>query len=145
MEVLLIEIYGRNKNSPTLICIAYQPSSIGTEKLEWLEKFEALMTNIYTSWNGIFILTGDFNIDLLNSYKESTKRYKYILLMCSLQQDVTKPTRKGKTLIDHICNNIPSKLIHGGVIYTDEISDHDCSYTIFNIKKERFEPRYKYI
>ena len=27
----------------------------------------------------------------------------------------------------------------------DEISDHDTSYGIFNIKKERYQPRYKYI
>ena len=45
----------------------------------------------------------------------------------------------------HICCNIPSKLIHGDVIYMDEISDHDCPYMIFNIKKVRFQPRYKYI
>ena len=30
----------------------------------------------------------------------------------SLQQHVTKPTRKGKTLIDHISSNISYKLIH---------------------------------
>ena len=58
---------------------------------------------------------------------------------------MTKPTRKGKNLIDHIFSNIPSKLIHSDLIYTHEISDHDCPYTIFNIKKERFKPRYKYI
>ena len=97
------------------------------------------MTDIYTSWNATLILTCDFNMDLLNSCKESTKRYKDILHMFSLQQ------QKGKTLTDHICSNIPSKLIHGDVIYTDVISDHDCPNTIFNIKKERFEPRYKYI
>lgn len=28
---------------------------------------------------------------------------------------------------------------------TDEISDHDTPYVIVNIKKERYEPRYKYI
>ena len=58
---------------------------------------------------------------------------------------MTKPTRKGKNLIDHIFSNIPSKLIHSDLIYTHEISDHDCPYTIVNIKKERFKPRYKYI
>ena len=70
---------------------------------------------------------------------------KDVLHMFSLQQHVTKSTRKDKILNDHICSNIPSKLIHVGVIYTDEYSDHDCPYTIFNIKKERFEQRYKYI
>ena len=49
----------------------------------------------------------------------------------------------GKTLTDH--SNIPSKLIHGDVIYTDEISGHNCPYTIFNIKKEKSESRFKYI
>ena len=56
---------------------------------------------------------------------------------------MTKPTRKDKTLIDHISSNIPNKTIYSDVIYTDEISDHDTSYAIFNIKKERYEPRYK--
>ena len=63
--------------------------------------------------------------------------------MFSLQDHVTKPTRKGKNLIYHISSNIPSKLIYGDLIYTDEISDHDCPYTIFNVKKERFEPCYR--
>ena len=31
------------------------------------------------------------------------------------------------------------------VIKTDEISDHDLSYIIINIRKQRFQPRYKYI
>ena len=146
LEILLIEILSRNRNSPTLICVAYQPgSSIKAEKLECLEKFEALMTDINTFWNVTLILTGDFNIDLLKSFKESTKSYEDILHMFSLQQHATKPTRKGKTLINYICSNIPSKLINGDVIYTDEISDHDCPYTSFNIKKERFQLCYKYI
>ena len=35
--------------------------------------------------------------------------------------------------------------MHNDVIYTDEISDHDTPFAILNIKKERYEPRYKYI
>ena len=50
-----------------------------------------------------------------------------------------------KTLIDYICSNVPNKLIHNDVIYTDEISDHDTPLVILNIKKERYEPRHKYI
>ena len=130
LEFLLIEIHVRNKKSPTLICLAYQSSSVKAEKLQWLEKYEALLTDIYAFRNGTLILTGDFNIDLLNSCKELTKRYGDILCSFSLQQHVTKPTRKGKTFIDHI----PSKLIHADVTFTDEISDHDCSVTIFKTK-----------
>ena len=38
-----------------------------------------------------------------------------------------------------------NKLLHTDVLMTDEISDYDTPYGIFNIKKERYEPRYKYI
>ena len=77
LEVLIIEIRRRNKNSLTFICVAYQPRLIEEEKLDWFEKFEALMTDIHTSWNATLTLTDDFNIDLLNSCKESTKRKSY--------------------------------------------------------------------
>ena len=106
-------------------------------------KFEQFLAYIYTTWNGILIVTGDFNI---NSHQnESTKRCKIILHNFSLKQHVTKPTRKGKTFIDHISSNVSTKLIHCNVISTDEISDHDEPYAIFSIKKERFEKRYKYV
>ena len=35
--------------------------------------------------------------------------------------------------------------MHSDVLRTDEISDHDMPYAILNIKKERYEQRYKYI
>ena len=38
-----------------------------------------------------------------------------------------------------------NKLLHTDVLMTNEISDYDTPYGIFNIKKERYEPRYKYI
>ena len=63
----------------------------------------------------------------------------------NLYQHITKPTRKGKSLIDHICSNVPKKLVHNDVIYTDEISDYDTPFVILNLIKERYEPGYKYI
>ena len=145
LEILVVEIRGRNKNTPSLVCAVYQPSSIEVEKLEWLEKFEQFLANLYATWNGVLIITGDFNINLLSHENESTNRYKNILHAFSLQQHVTKPTRKGKTLILHISSNISTKLIHCNVISTDEISDHDEPYAIFNIQKERFQKEYKYV
>ena len=35
LEILFVEIGGKNKNTPSLICVAYQPSSNEIEKLEW--------------------------------------------------------------------------------------------------------------
>ena len=140
----MVEFRGRNKNIPTLVCAAYQPSSIEVENLEWLKKFEQFLANIYTTWNGVLIVTGDFIFNLLSHQNESTNRYKNILHTFSLQQHVTKPTRKGKTLINHISSNISTKLIHCNVISTDEISDHDEPYAMFNIKRERFQKQYKF-
>ena len=47
LEILVVEIHVRNKNTPTLVCAVYQPSSIEVEKLEWLKKFEHFLANIY--------------------------------------------------------------------------------------------------
>ena len=48
IEILWIEVQGRNKNTPVLIGVVYQPSSNGTEKLISLETFERILTGIYT-------------------------------------------------------------------------------------------------
>ena len=66
---------------------------------------------------------------------------KNIRLLFNLHEHITKPTRKGKSLIDHICSNVPSKLIHNDVVCTNDISDHDTPFVILNIKKKRCEPR----
>ena len=145
LEVIIVEAKGRNKNSSYLIVTVYQPSSKENDKLPWLEKFDKLITDLNVRWNGPIFLAGDTNIDLLGDVKESTRRYKNILYSMNMKQHITKPTRKEKTLIDHISSNIPNKILHNDVIYADEVSDHDMPYIIVNIKKERFEPRYKFI
>lgn len=43
----------------------------------------------------------------------------------NLQQQVTIFTTKRKSLIDHLCRNIPNKLVHANVILIDEIRDYD--------------------
>ena len=105
LEILFVEIGGRNKNTPSLICVAYQPSSNEIEKLGWLENFEHLLVDVYLKWKGAFLVTVDFNIDLLSESKESTQRYKNLLHTFSLYQHITKATRKNKTLIDHMSSN----------------------------------------
>ena len=60
-----------------------------------------------------------------------------------MRQHVTKSTRKSKIHIDHISSNISTKLIYCNIISTDEISDYDEPYVIFNTKKEGFQKQYK--
>ena len=145
IEAVCAEFCGRNKNTPYLLLTVYQPSSREDEKIVWLNLFETLVANITMKWLGVIIITGDTNIDLIGENKESTRRYKDILSSYNLIQHVTKPTRNNKTLIDHIITNIPDKVKNTNVVGTDEISDHDTPYVILNIKKERYEPRYRYI
>ena len=74
-----------------------------------------------------------------------TRRSKNLLYNFSLHQHITKATRKSKTLTDHISSKMNNKYLHTEALMTDEISDYDTSYGIFNIKIERYEPRHKYV
>ena len=48
IKILWVELRGRNKNTPFLTGVVYQPSSNVTEKLVWLEKFEHILSEDYT-------------------------------------------------------------------------------------------------
>ena len=82
---------------------------------------------------------------LLENKKNLQNVKKNFLHLFNLHEHITKPTRKGKSLIHHICGNVPNKLIHNGVVCTNEFSDHDTPFVILNIKNERYEPHHKYI
>ena len=82
------------------------------------------------------ILTGDFNINILNhkNHKE-TGRYIDTLLSNGLLPLITLPTRisnKSATIIDHISTNIKDDSYDAGIILAD-ISDH---FPIFYIKHD---------
>ena len=81
-----------------------------------------------TKWDGFIIITGDINIDLIRKQKESTKYYKNILRSFNLHQHITKPTRKGKSLIDHICSNVPNKLMHNRLFHERRAITHVCTH-----------------
>ena len=65
MEVMFIELHGRNKNTPYLAAVACKPSPYEPDKLLWLENFETLFSEVTTKWDGVIIITGDVNIDLI--------------------------------------------------------------------------------
>ena len=145
IEILWIEVQGRNKNTPVLTDAVYQPSSNETEKLIWLEKFERILSEIYIKRNGVIIIAGNFNIDLLDRNKQSNVVTKTFYIHFTLGQHITTATRKSKTLIDHVISTIPNGVIHHNVLHTEEISDRDALYVILNIKNEKYQPRYKFI
>ena len=89
---------------------------------------EDLLTDLTTSWNGLLILTGDFNIDLFQPDAELTKQYLDLLEIFNLSQHVKEGTRTtpiSRTLIDHIISNDSKRVTHTGVLPCSNISDHD--------------------
>ena len=94
LEHLWVEVKGKNKQSPNLIVVVYQPSFA----------INAILSSIKSTWDSN-IGTGDTNTDLLSS---STTRdmYEQMLHTYQLPCHITKPTRKGKKVIDHISSNI---------------------------------------
>ena len=65
MEITITELHGRNKTTPYLVAVAYQPSPYESDKLLWLENFETLLSEVTTKWDGVIITTGDLKIDLI--------------------------------------------------------------------------------
>ena len=128
LEHLWLEFPGRNKHSKLLLGTMYRSERMLTST-EWLERFENLLGYLTGTWDGLIVVTGDINIDLLRPNKPITSQYQDRLSSLNLHQHVHKPTRttdKTSTLIDHIISNLPERIPH-------------------YIKVTRFQIRHKFI
>ena len=107
LEHIWIELPGRNKNTKILLGTIYRSES-QMRYSEWIQAFEDLMNDIVASWDGILLLAGDVNVDMLRPHKPDVKRYTGVLNSLNLKQVVTKATRttrSSRTLIDHVITN----------------------------------------
>ena len=128
-----------------MIGVVSQPSSKNAKEIEWIEKIDAVLSSIKSAWDSTIILKGETNVDLLSS---STTRdmYEQMLHTYELSCHITKPTREGKKLIDHISSNIcKNKILHSDVLRCPTISYHDASYIIVNTPTSKYEVHYKFI
>ena len=78
MEITITELHGRNKTTPYLVAVAYQPSPYESDKLLWLENFETLLSEVTTKWDGVNFITGEINIDLIGDQKTLQKHPWFI-------------------------------------------------------------------
>ena len=111
----------------------------------WLESFEELLSHITSTWDGMVVLTGDINFDLIGRPDSLVTRYSDTLDMFGLEQIVTKPTRvtrTSRTLIDHINTNYPMRISATYVIPTSIVSDHDAPFACINVRVNRYQLRY---
>ena len=119
-----------------------------TDIIEDKEEENKLEENIrkVTELSDKIILTGDFNIDLLEETNRNTELLKGIYETHGLKQHVSKPTRIDKstskpTLIDHIWESEDAKIIKSTGTFV-ALSDHLGQYAKLNLKKQS-EPRMK--
>lgn len=147
LEHLWVEIGGKNRHSKLLLGVLNRPSCIQIFRT-WLDKVENLLSYLIASWDGILMVTGGMNIDLLKPEEHQVKHYEDMLESFNLHQHIQHPTRithTSKTLIDHIISNMPHRITHSDVLRSPSMSDHDASYACVNIRVTRFQPRYKII
>ena len=115
---------------------------------EWLDTLEDLLSELVCSWDGMLLLAGDVNIDMLKQNNLDVKCYTEVLDSLNLEQVITKATRttkSSKTLIDHIITNLPQLITYSNVLPCPLVSDHDAPYITVNVRVTRYESRYKYI
>ena len=147
LEHLWLEVPGRNRHSKVLIGIMYRSTRILSDT-DWLERMDALLGNITANWDGLLVVTGDVNIDMLKPSNILTRKYQAMLDVFGLHQMVSKPTRvtrTSKTLLDHIVSNYPRTFTFTDVIPCSTVADHDAPFACINVRIPRFKPRFKYI
>lgn len=147
IEHLWLEIPGQNKHSKLLIGVIYRSNKFFTAN-EWIDRFENLLSKIKIICDFPVLISGDFNINMLDSEKREVKEFQSTLTQFNLDQLINNPTRtteKSSTLIDLIITDQKNIVKESGVLPCTNISDHDGVYAILKIKLPRYEQRFKYI
>ena len=106
---------------------------------------DAVLSSIKSTLDSSAVLAGDTNIDLLSS-SMARDMHEQMLDTYQLSCHITKPSRKGKTWIDHISSNInKNKILHSDIFPRPAIIDHDAHYIVINLVTNNFEISYKII
>ena len=124
------------------------PSESQMHFTEWLDTLEDLLSELVCSWDGMLLLAGDVNVDMLKQNNLDVKRYTEVLDSLNLEQVLIKATRmtkSSKTLIDHIVTNLPQRITYSNVLPCPLVSDHDAPFITVNVRVPRYEHRYKFI
>ena len=118
LEHLLIEIPGRNRHSKMLLGVLYRSNFI-QDFHTWIDTVESFFSQLNVLWDGLLVVTGDVNVDMLTPAAPQVRKYCDMLTSFKLYQLVTKPTRTtptSKTLIDHIISNTPNRIAYCNVL-----------------------------
>ena len=98
----------------------------------FIDELHKLISKIYKP-NKKVIITGDFNIDLLNMNSSLVKDFENSIITYDLKATINKPTRMpSRSLLNNI---ITTMEITSSFIMTDDISDYLPIFTSINIKQ----------
>ena len=130
LEVIWIEL--KTKEGRFLVSSIYRPPN---ERSDWFVSFSQMLENVSLQGMSI-LLTGDFNLDLLNSYDKNSSEFGSILCEHNLTQLIKVPTRitqTSATLIDHIFTDDPDLVKCSGVKDVG-LSDHSLIYCFLTVR-----------
>ena len=139
LEFIFVEINSnipkKNNSDSLVIGGVYRPPGTRCIDLE-LKELDFLLQKC-NSKSSNSIITGDFNIDLINLSCSKNKDYIDLMFSHNSYPVITKPTRpppltntvSSPTLLDHIWTSVPSVFNSG--IFDVHISDHLPSFTYF--------------
>ena len=149
-EGMFIEI--ENLNKTVIIGNIYRPPRESNHEIsQFIDELNITIQNRKLR-NKNFILSGDFNINLLKlNEKQVYANYFDMLTTNSLLPNITHPTRitrTSATLIDNIFSNTLGDNVKSGIITNRLISDHQiifsCFENIINFHKPKVTKYYYY-
>ena len=113
-----LEVTGHNKHSKLLIgCILYRSNKFFSCS-EWLDPFENVVSQVNLMNDDYpVLLSGDFNINMLDVHKKEVKELKNTLAHFCLDQVIDKPTRMTEisaTLIDLLITDRKNIIVESG-------------------------------
>ena len=138
---LFIDVYGESLCGNLTIGNIYRPprhNNNNNTVRQFCSELQPVVSNI-SKHNRNAIITGDFNIDLLQINERSEfQKYFDLFTTHGLFPSITLPTRSSGTLIDQIYCKLkdPKQLVFSCVIDT-MISDHYPCFAIVDILKSR--------
>ncbi len=142
METLFVEISYTTSKS-IIAGIVYRPNTLPKADIDIFISTMSDILDKINSENKLLLLSGDFNIDLLQyDTHQKTRCFIDNCFAAGALPLITKPTRvtsHSATLIDHVYCNLPISKVKSGIIITD-ITDHFGTFAILDIKLNKVRP-----
>ena len=133
------------KTKPILIGILYRPP----EQSKFLDNLSTSISQTCSFNEQEVYISGDLNINLINSQKHTPngiKRYKEFCSLYGIEQLLTLPTRITKnssSLLDHVLTNSADRISQFGIVNVG-LSDHQLIYCTRKVTRTRLNA-HKYV